>query len=84
MTWRTLILLQSHKFLLEQPISENCESFLALTNPSMVLFVNVMFEYESFDDWSWLRTGGGGGGGGRCGEPESSIPLLILLCLIHV
>ena len=29
----------------------------------MVLFVNVMFEYESFDDWSWLRTGGGGGGG---------------------
>ena len=39
----------------------------------MVLFVNVMFEYESFDDWSWLRTGGGGGGGGgggRCGKPE--------------
>ena len=35
----------------------------------MILFVNVMFEYESFDDWSWLRTGGGGGGGG-CGEPE--------------
>ena len=30
----------------------------------MILFVNVMFEYESFDDWSWLRTGGG------CGEPE--------------
>ena len=30
----------------------------------MILFVNVIFEYESFDDWSWLRTGGG------CGEPE--------------
>ena len=30
----------------------------------MVLFVNVMFEYDSFDDWSWLRMGG------RCGEPE--------------
>ena len=36
----------------------------------MILFVNVMFEYESFEDWSWLRTGGGGGGGGGgCGEP---------------
>ena len=31
----------------------------------MILFVNVMFEFETFDDWSWLRTGGGG-----CGEPE--------------
>ena len=26
-----------------------------------ILLVNILSEYESFDDWSWLRTEGGGG-----------------------